>query len=195
VDWITEIEALDGGFGIINGQVDTTLPMGWNFRELFNSTVQTMKNVTRGAVGNLEVNNSRGITLSGNSWDVLNKAITDGVAFIDNEQVNVLRNDEFKAVPGLVRTINAESGLLGTPRRHDKSLEVPILFEPRLQVGQKIELDSTQAVYNGVYKIIGISHRAVISEVVGGDAVTTITLFRASLLKPVGEFEASGGAA
>jgi hypothetical protein len=185
VDWITEIEALDGGFGIINGQVSTTLPEGWNFREIFNSTVQTMKNVTRGAVGDFGANNSRGVTLMGNSWDVLNKAVQDGDAFIDNEQVNVLRNGEYRMESGLVTTINADSGLLGTPRRYDKTLQISVLFEPRMVVGQKIELESLETVFNGVYKIIGIAHRATISEAIGGDAVTTITVFRDSLLRGV----------
>ncbi len=185
VDWITEIEALDGGFGIINSQVATTLPTGWSFREIFNSTVQTMKNVTRGAVGDFEANNSRGITLQGNSWDVLNKFVQDGDVFIDHERVNAIRNGEYLIDPGLVTTINADSGLLGTPRRYDKTIQIPILFEPRLGVGQKIELESLETVFNGVYKIIGISHRATISEAVGGDAVTTITVLRDSLLRGV----------
>lgn len=185
VDWITEIEALDGGFGIINGKISTTLPAGWSFREVFNSTIQSMKNVTKGAIGEFPTNNSRGVTLLGNSWDVINKMIPNGDAFIDNEQVNILKDDEYKTASGLVTIINADSGLLGTPRRYDKTIQIPILFEPRMIVGQKIQLESLETVFNGIYKIIGISHQAIISEVVGGEAKTTITVFRDALLTPV----------
>lgn len=186
VDWITEIEALDGGFGIINGQVSTTLPSGWSFTELFNSTIQTMKNVTKGAIGDFNGQNARGVTLLGNSWDIINKNVgNDGTAFIDNEQVNILKDGEYRSSPGLITVINADSGLLGTPRRYDKTIQIQILFEPRIIVGQKIQLESLEPVFNGIYKVIGISHRATISEAIGGEAVTTVTVFRDSLLTPV----------
>lgn len=186
VDWITEIEALDGGNGIITSQVSNTWPRLTPIRQVFLDTIKSMNNLTLGAVGEFTDKSDRGVTLAGNSWDLINKKVgDDGVAFVDKEQVYILKNNEYKNSSGLVRVINAESGLLGTPRRYDKTLQIPILFEPRLEVGQSIQLESLETVFNGVYKIIGISHRGTISEAIGGECVTIITVFRDSLLKAV----------
>ena len=53
-----------------------------------------------------------------------------------------------------------------------------MLFEPRLTLGQIINLQSTtNKQYNGLYKVVGFTHRGTISPAVCGDLRTTVNLF------------------
>lgn len=77
-----------------------------------------------------------------------------------------------------VAIINDTVGLLGSPKRQGTYLEVKILFEPRIVVGQIIEIQSaTVSIFNGVYKVVGFSHSATISQAVNGNAETTLRLW------------------
>jgi molybdate-binding protein len=52
-----------------------------------------------------------------------------------------------------------------------------MIFEPRVICGQFVTLESsTDASFNGDYKITSVKHRGVISPVVSGDAITTLGL-------------------
>ena len=67
---------------------------------------------------------------------------------------------------------------MGTPKRNDTYLEVDILFEPDLQIGQIVQIVSqTNPAFDGQYKIFGIKHSGTISGVVGGDCRTSLQLF------------------
>ncbi len=183
VDWITEIEAFDGGFGIINGQVSTTVPAGWTLPQIIKTVLGSMPNVNAGAVGDLSQANSRGITLMGNPWDIANRiaAGQDATAFIDNEQANLLKKNEYIAGAGSIVLINANTGLLETPRRFDSRVDVQILFEPRLAVGQIVQLESQEKIFNqfnnGRYQVIGVSHKGTISGAVSDKVVTIASLW------------------
>lgn len=184
-DWITEVEAFDGGFGIINGNISNTIPSGYNFKDALINTIKTMPNIKVGAIGNLSPDNSRGITLMGNSWDVINRITGETPNFIDNETAHILNFNEYIDQPGTVLLINSETGLLGTPRRFDARLDVSILFEPSIIVGQRVKLESLETYYNGMYKVIGVNHRVTISGSVGGEAVTTLNLWKGTSLLAV----------
>lgn len=179
-DWVTEIEALDGGFGIINGQVSTTLPSGYNIRSVIESAIRTMPNVAMGAVGDVEPNeqNARGVTMMGNSWDVINATVPDAVAFVDNEKANVIGKNEYIASDDEPFLISSDTGLLETPRRFDARLDVKMMFEPRLRMGQLVQLLSQEKYYNGLYSVIGVQHRGVISGAVGGELTTIASVWK-----------------
>ncbi len=178
-NWITEIEAFDGGFGILNGQVSQTVPAGWDLPKIIKAALGGLPNVKVGAIGDLEQQNSRGITMMGNAWDVANRIASgqDAVAFIDNEQANLLKKNEYIADAGGIVLISSATGLLQTPRRFDARIDVEILFEPRLAVGQIVQLESQEKIFNqfnnGRYQVIGITHRGTISGAVS-DRMTTI---------------------
>ena len=94
--------------------------------------------------------------------------------FIDNEKVNVLGNSEYIQTPTGAFPVNYATGLLGTPVLEQYIVRFDMIFEPRLNVGETVLLDSiTDNNYNGLYKIIGVKHRGMISESVCGDAITT----------------------
>lgn len=178
-DWVTEIEAFDGGGAILNGQVSVTLPADIDLKASMKKVMESLFqwNVTQGVIGDFGVNKTRGASFAGNSWDVLQRLTGNGNLFIDNEQVNVLQNNEYiDRAPG-IELINSQTGLLNTPRRRGALIDMDMLFEPRLTVGQILQVESLETINNGVYKVMGIAHRGIISGAVGGNAVTTASVF------------------
>lgn len=177
VNWITEIEAFDGGDAILNGTVSTTAPAGTPIQNLLKTLIASMPNVALGAVSEFQEPNSRAITLDGNSWQIASGIAADNraLAFVDNERANVIKNSEY--IPGIesIALISSATGLLQTPRRFDALLEADILFEPRLAIGQHVQLESLETVYNGEYVVMGIHHAGVISGAVGGSATTKVS--------------------
>lgn len=117
---------------------------------------------------------TRPVTISGNSFSVIQK-YTGGNAHIDNNKIMVL--DTFDAIKGDVPLINDESGLLGVPEHEDALLRVKMIFEPRIVIGQIIEIKSRIApMFNGQYKVFGIKHEGTISDAVAGEATTTLEM-------------------
>ena len=52
-----------------------------------------------------------------------------------------------------------------------------MIFEPRLQIGQFIDIQSkTETIYNGTYKVIGIEHSGTISDSQSGTCKTKVSL-------------------
>lgn len=184
VDWITELECFDGGDAIINSQASITRSKGYDLREVIIDVLKTMagNGVGVGAVGNFKVDSSRGISLSGNAWDIINRLAGSGEAFIDQERANVLQRNEYIVRPGLAAVVSSKTGLLGTPVRYNERIEVPMVFEPNVVVGQKIKLESDEAVYNGEYIVKAVTHSGTISGAVGGQVVTTLGLWKGSAL-------------
>lgn len=177
-DFMTQIEAFDGGHGIQNGQADVSLPAGYTMKDVLLNLVKAMPNVVPGAMSDLNVPDSgtRGITLSGNAWDLAQKHAGPNLeTFIDKEVANFVGKDRY--LSGEFLLINAETGLLGTPRLFYEGLDVTILFEPRVFVDMKVVLESSERVYNGTYAIKGITHRGTISGAVGGQCTTTLRLW------------------
>jgi hypothetical protein len=81
------------------------------------------------------------------------------------------------AFEGVVPVIDDESGLLGVPQHEDAILKVDIIFEPRLMIGQIVDIQSRVApMFNGQYKIYGIRHEGEISDAESGLATTTLEM-------------------
>src|SRR5882724_4228558 len=51
VNWVTEIEAFDGGFGIINSQVSVSIPAGYTFAQTMRNILSSMQKVNLGSIG------------------------------------------------------------------------------------------------------------------------------------------------
>jgi hypothetical protein len=117
---------------------------------------------------------SRPVSISGNSMKIIKK-YTDENAYIDNNKIIVLENQD--AIKGEVPLINDESGLLGVPRHEDALLSVDIILEPRIVIGQIIEIKSRiMSEFDGQYKVYGIKHEGIISDAVSGSATTTLEM-------------------
>ena len=174
VDMITEISCYDGGFGMANAFTSAAYAAGKSASEFIKDL---SKNLLGGTpiVGNFPAINKRGEVIFGSTWQAIQYK-SDGLAYIDNGQVRALQENE--AFEGVVGEINSDTGLLGSPRRGEAMIEIEMLFEPRLSVGQVLELNSsTNRIFNGRYKVMGFSHRGTISPAVSGETRTTATLW------------------
>ncbi len=170
-DWITEIICLDGGFAYLNGETAKTFTKGTPERVVVASVMQDLPFVKVGAIGGFDGVLSRGITVSGNTKSILSEELTGGAFFIDKEKAYALKTNEYLA--GKPILIDARSGLLGTPILEQTIARFEMLFEPQLNLGSTAILDSiTGDNYNGIYKIVGIEHRGIISGAIAGSAIT-----------------------
>jgi hypothetical protein len=175
VNFITAIECFDGGFAFANGQTNTVFPSGTSQQDVIATLAGSLPHASLGVIGNYPGSLSRGASYSGNTADIL-RDITGGGVFIDNGKVFCLGDSECRE--GEMLLINSSSGLLGTPVREQTILTFDMIFEPRLTVAQKIQLQSATAQnFNGFYKIISLKHRGMISQAVCGDAITSVGMF------------------
>jgi hypothetical protein len=154
--------------------------IGWNVRikiiiHVAKLLINDLKNAQLGQIGDFGGGSLRGKVLFGNTAELL-KNESNNKFFIDNEKVYVLNNNE--CIAGSITLITAESGLLESPKRSETQLVFKILFEPRLKVGQLIQLNSLiNDIFNGIYKIIGFTHTGTISEANGGRCETEVSLW------------------
>lgn len=180
VNFITHIEAFDGGFAFANSKGDISFNKDTPQGSIFQSLINSLPGVSRGVIGKYETVTTRGSTYSGNAADLL-RELSGGGFFIDNGIANVLGDNE--CLRGEIELINSDSGLLGTPILEETLLTFDILFEPRLKIGQKIKLDSmTGKNFNGDYKVVSLKHKGIISDSVCGDAITSVGQFASQKL-------------
>lgn len=176
VNFITQIEAFDGGFAFVNGKSNKEFPAVVTQKYILEKLIEDLPGIQQGIIGNNYDATlvSRGNAYSGNTAELL-RELTNGQFFVDRGLANVLSNSEY--LEGLLPNISSDSGLLGTPMRENTLITFDMLFEPQVVTGQGIHLDSdTDANFNGFYKVVGIKHRGMISESVDGDAITSLTL-------------------
>ena len=184
--FITEIDCYVWSFAMVNVRSEWTLNSPQYSLPLKRSTViekilQDLipSGVHRGIVNSISFDigsapYSRPYIAYDNSWNLL-KEETNDHCFIDNGAVNCLLDDD--TYIGNILLIDSSTGLLSTPKKCESMLKIDILFEPSIQLGQKIELLSqSESLYNGEYKVIGIQHAGIISGAVGGKCKTTLLL-------------------
>lgn len=173
-DIITEIQAQ--ALDMFDCQTSYTFAAGTTYKDALQTIVSgSMPNVKIGNVGNLEGTFQTPTTFDGNAMENISK-LTGGNAFIDNDQLNVLMSNEVIDVP--VPVITQANGLLDTPNRRDANLEVKMLFEPSIIVGQLMEIQSgVQSDFNGQFKVMGFTHDCTISGAEAGSRTTTVNLY------------------
>lgn len=160
---VTKITARDGGFDIVNAQINQSLNPK-SFKEAVQDLIDGFPNLKTGKIGNLEGEFRRPIVLSGNNYDLIKKYTQDQV-YIDLETVNILGDNE--AIAGIVPLITSKSGLLKTPMRRDAYLSVETILKPDIILSQIVEIQSDIAPqFDGQYKVVGITHSGTISEAV-----------------------------
>lgn len=170
---ITRITARDG-FNAIQINTNQTFNAGSTTEDIVNTLQQSM-GLSKGVYGFKNYTFARPVEIIGNSFLALQKYV-DRNAYIDLGELNILDTNQVKKSEVVV--IDDSAGLLGTPERSNAVLTINIMFEPRVQVGQLIELrSSVEPRYNGQYKICGISHNGMISDTIAGRATTTLQLW------------------
>ena len=196
-NFITEIDCYDWSFAMVNAKSDFTLGPPETTLPLKRSTVinrllgdmvakgsPPQAKLSLGFVSNFDTFGTspytRPYSISGNTWDAL-RTETGDHCFIDNGVVHCMKDDD--AFDGDIKVLDSTSGLLSTPKKAQYMLKVDVLFEPTFKIGQYVDLNSTsESLYNGRYKIIGIQHSGIISGAVSGKCTT-------SLILHIGEFE------
>jgi hypothetical protein len=185
INYVTTLECFDGGIAYTNSKTNRTFSAGQSMGDVFDGLLSDLTSVynglpygvSKGAVsaalssGTL----SRGQSYSGSTIDIL-RQLSNNNFFVDNLVANVLSQSD--AISGNSLTINAASGLLGTPVKEQQILAFDILFEPRIVIGTLVNIDSITSVnsYNGPHKVVSVHHRGTISASVSGDAVTSLTV-------------------
>lgn len=173
VDSVTVIDAFDGGYEMTNGFTATTVPPGTRADEVISAFGGELPGVISAPiVGSFPVANSRAEILVGNTWGIIQQK-AGGNATIDNGQVKALNPNEALASPE-IPLISAHTGLLGVPRRSGSLVEFDMLFEPRLNLFQLVDLQSTfNPQWNGPHKIMGFEHRGAISRSHSAENITS----------------------
>lgn len=172
---VTRIEVIDNS--IIESLSSHTFDAGTPIQEVYDTIAQDMQLVELGSTGTHEGVLDRPFTVNGNSLEELNN-LTGGHAFIDNNRLNILYDNEVLGDYGIYK-LTSDSGLLGMPKRRDAQIEIDCLFAPEIAVGQLVEVDSQKDPlhFNGQYKVVGISHNGVISGAESGNVKTTLNLY------------------
>lgn len=179
VNFITEIECYDGGFALVNGEVNwdgATFPVGTPMTTVIATLMKALPNVTIGAIGDFSDTLVRQTTYSGNPAQILSD-ITGGAFFIDAGKAYALKPNEYISGNTRALLINDSTGLLNTPVREQSIIRFEMLFEPGANIGTLVELDSlTNPATNGKYKLTAIKHRGIISPAVAGKMITIMEM-------------------
>lgn len=173
VNILTKIHAIDG-LSSQYSKVNTTLQKGETLQTVINTLNNSMTDLKTGTQSIQNYTFNRPVVLNDNSFRLL-KTYTNDNVFIDMKTINIMKTDD--VIEGYVPLINDASGLLATPQRKDATLSVTMIFEPRLLIGQVIEIQSSVAPqFDGQYKIYGLKHSGTISDSVAGQCTTTVQL-------------------
>lgn len=175
VDIITTITARDGGVDVTGSQTSMTLNEGTTIIGLIEKLIGQFPTLEKGKIGEFVGDFKRPVSLDGNTYELL-KQYTNGNVFVDLQKVVALQSNEL--LTDDVIFIDADTGLLETPRRENSYLSVTMLFEPQITMAQLAQLNSTTLPrFNGEYKVVGVQHQGIISEAVNGECQTIVNLF------------------
>lgn len=177
-EYITEIEAWDGGLAVLKGSDNNSFGANTKYETILETLCQNIPNIRIGAMSPdyKEKTQVRPYYAGMKTMDDLSD-LTNGNMFIDNEEIFFI-NTKKEVIEGDLAYINTDAGLLGSPRRREGNVTLDIVFEPRITVGQRIVLQSQTVPYlNGVYKVLGVNHEGTISGAKCGSMITTLDLF------------------
>jgi hypothetical protein len=176
VNVITEIQGFDFAFAMANAHSSWTVNNPTTKKDVIARLIGDLKGyqVKEGYIGDFEGEYARGYVACSPTWEALQKETGRNV-FIDSGKVHCLKDDD--CFEGNVTVISSETGLLGSPKRGEYTIIADMIFEPRLQIGQVVELNSKfNRDFNQQYKVIGIRHSGTISDAVAGKCRTTVNL-------------------
>ena len=170
-DMVTTIDVIDPD--ILTQYTSVTFEAGTTYKEAIDYLTSQFPNLKQGEVGNFQGEFKTPTIFDGNSFSTLNE-LTAGHSFVDNGVLNTLNDNEMLSNYD-VYLIQSDTGLLGTPKRYEAVLEIEMLFEPSIRLGQMVEIRSeTQGRFNGQYKVVGLEHNCVISGATAGTRTTKL---------------------
>jgi hypothetical protein len=185
-NFITQIECFDGGFAFVNGVTSRQFGEGTPMRTVISTTMKDLPNVKVGSVGGFTGSLTRPNSYAGNTAQILGE-LTGNAFFVDNGYAHALKTNEYIKNVGKILRVSPRSGILNTPILEQTIVRFDMIFEPSMDVGSSILLESlTGESFNGLYKVTSVKHRGVISSAVSGTCITTGEFFYDKILVPVG---------
>jgi len=186
-DWQTNITCQDPGFPVTTQTALTATPSQQGLPSVRNLIGQLNGVIKGGVYGHAFdsiPNYNRTIAYKGDYLGILNQICggnqSGGNFHFENGVINVLLENEAFDNDGFP-TINSDSGLLGSPYVEQTWIFANMLFEPRVKMGQVVDLEATgisglQGI-NGQKKVMAYTHAGTISGSVGGKCHTQIQLY------------------
>lgn len=183
-DLITQVEALDGILSTTQTYANISYDSATTAQQIVDDLVAPLTSQTDVEKGQTKLStttaaligdNQRGYVIAGNAYDILQE-YTSKKAFIDLGELNILSDNE--CIRPSVRVIDADTGLLGIPKLDGLRVTIETIFEPRINVGEFIEVQSSVAKqFNGQYKVAAVQHKGMLSDTVAGDAKSIFQLY------------------
>jgi hypothetical protein len=174
VDFITSLDCSDSIFDVRTAMSGLTIKGQTTATDVADKLTADLGSLQKGYYTQSSRVYKRGYVYQGATIEGI-KTVTEGKAFSDNGQIHILNANE--AFSGEIYIIDAETGLIDTPIRREQMIELQMIFEPRIRVGQVLELRSLTSIYSGQYKVANVTHRGVISDGMAGSAITKLSLF------------------
>jgi hypothetical protein len=185
VDIITQIDCVDGMFGINNSYGDLTVDTPVTTKEIIEFLVGSLNNVEKGYISNLPTVPLPYFSFNGRVFDKI-KQLTNGLGstdqtcadcFIDNGKIHILSINEGFVNRGIL-VFNADN-IIGSPRATGSYIEFDIVYTSDLRLGQIIELQTNiNSFINGQYKIVSLSGSGTFGDSQIGSNITTVQVFR-----------------
>lgn len=174
VDWITNINAFDGGALFRYGYVNMCVSQDTKLVDLVNYMTEKY-GVKPGYITDKIPPLAKNRTFIGQTMDILGREYGGYDIYIDKGELNILGNNEI--VKGDILVISNETGLLGSPKRANLYTEVDLIFEPRLRLRQAVSLYSRDLPdFNDLYEVVKVVHKGIISPVICDKLTTHATL-------------------
>jgi hypothetical protein len=183
-DLITQVEALDGILSTTQTYANISYDSATTAQQIVDDLVAPLTSQTDVEAGQTKLStttaaligdNQRGYVIAGNAYNILQE-YTSNKAFIDLGELSILSDNE--CIRPSVRVIDADTGLLGIPRLDGLRVTIETIFEPRINVGEFIEVQSSVAKqFNGQYKVAAVQHKGMLSDTVAGDARSIFQLY------------------
>lgn len=187
-DIITTIIARDGNFDVAYSNIAQTLTANKPISEVLTFLMEQFPNLKPNIINNTTpgINDTllTPVVLNGNTYELIKRYANTrlNTVYIDLEVINIYGQNEV-VVNEQLEVISADTGLINTPSRCQSSLSVTTLLESRMVMSQIINLESKiQPQYNGIYKVIGITHRGRISGSVESNCESVFNLMGNQLL-------------
>ncbi len=155
-DSVTTFDVGDGLKSFQNSRVDVSFKKGTPAKDIFQTLTNTM-GLARGEQKGLpEKSFPSGLSLSGPVRDHMNYLTQklDLEWSIQNGAVQILPKG--KSTEQAAFLLSAETGLIGSPNKKDKGLEVVSLLQPDINPGRVVEIRSKFV--NGQFRVEKVSH-------------------------------------
>ena len=141
------LECVDGGYDAKFSFTSKTV----KGKSAIDAILEDMPNTRRGKITGLQPL-IRPRVLVGNSWDLVRRNLNGEQYFIDNGQLNIIKDNE--VVSDFVPVVQASTGLMSTPTREESKVTFQTMLNPALKVGGLCQINSVTAPdLNGIYKI------------------------------------------